>query len=155
KYNRPCGTVTIVTSHISKDRFRIGVTDTGFGIPRAKLGLLFQPFERLGAEQSEAEGTGLGLEMSKRLAEAMGGTLLVETTVDVGSTFFVELAPTERPPGAATPSSDVKPSTGGRTEAATGTVLYIEDNGSNVKLMERVLQRRPGVTLIAAADGAT
>ena len=73
------------------------VTDTGQGIPKERLARLFSPFERLGAEQSTVEGTGLGLALSKRLVDAMGGTLGMESVVGQGSTFWVELALVEAP----------------------------------------------------------
>jgi PAS domain S-box-containing protein len=153
KYNRPGGTVTVGFEKLdSPARLRITVTDTGAGIAPAKLALLFQPFERLGAEQTEVEGTGLGLALSRRLAEAMGGTLGVTSEVDRGSTFWVELARTDG--AAARPVADSPE----HVETApapdtTGVVLYIEDNRSNVRLMERVLERRPGVRLLNAGRG--
>jgi CheY-like chemotaxis protein len=117
------------------------------------MGQLFVPFERLGNEQSGVEGAGLGLPLSKRLAEAMGGTLEVASTIGQGSSFWVELPPAESPveraerrqelAEAAAPEPDPAPS-----EALT--VLYIEDNLSNLQLVERVLNRRPGVRLISA-----
>jgi CheY-like chemotaxis protein len=130
------------------------VTDTGVGIRPEKQMLLFTPFERLGAEETGVEGTGLGLALSRGFAEAMGGRLGVESEVDRGSTFWVELrtaAPspeTELPP-ATEALSAIQPE-----NAVTGTILYIEDNSSNVRLVERLLrQRRPGVTLLTAGDG--
>jgi CheY-like chemotaxis protein len=149
KYNRPRGRVSIRCADGATGRFRISVTDTGFGIPEDKLRLLFQPFERLG--QTEIEGTGLGLALSKGLAEAMGGTLGVETKMDEGSTFWIELAETHAPALVVTPLQLARP-----VPAAdvAGTVLYIEDNAANVKLVERLLARRPRVQLMSASTGA-
>ncbi|MCU1383567.1 MAG: luxQ 2 [Acidobacteria bacterium] len=151
KYNRPNGTVTIGVEMIGAGRVRLTVTDTGAGIAEAKRRLLFQPFERLGAEQTAIEGTGLGLALSRGLAEAMGGELGVDSVVDHGSTFWIELAltsaaqamaRTERPGAAPAAAQDTR-----------GVVLYIEDNRSNVRLMERILERRTGVRLVHAGDG--
>jgi signal transduction histidine kinase len=97
KYNRPGGAVTITARPVA-GRVRLEVSDTGVGIPADRLAQLFTPFERLAAGQSEVEGTGLGLALSRRLIEAMGGAIGVESTVGVGSTFWVEL------PAAAVPA---------------------------------------------------
>jgi PAS domain S-box-containing protein len=152
KYNREQGTVTIGFAAVGDGRVRLTITDAGIGIAAAKLRLLFQPFERLGAEQSGIEGTGLGLVLSRGLAEAMGGALGVESAIGQGSTFWVELALTAAPAAraaAAERSSD----SAGLSPDTHGVVLYIEDNRSNVRLMERVLERRPGVRLFHALDG--
>jgi PAS domain S-box-containing protein len=151
KYNRHGGTVTIGFAAVEGGRVRLTVTDTGAGIAEGKLRLLFQPFERLGADHTPIEGTGLGLALSRGLAEAMGGTLGVESVVDRGSTFWVELAQTELPQAPVSELPD-----GAAIEArcdARGIVLYIEDNRSNVRLMQRVMERRPGIALLHAADG--
>lgn len=149
KYNRDGGSVR-VSCAATADRIRVAVTDTGAGIPPEKLALLFQPFERLGADQSAIEGTGLGLAVSKGLAEAMGGAIGVESVIDGGSTFWVELP---RAHVLAAPESSVAAPDGERHEAVTGTVLYIEDNRSNIRLLERLLARRRGVRLLASASG--
>ncbi len=152
KYNRPNGRVTIAFVPVAADRVRIAVTDTGAGIPPAKLSLLFQPFERLGAEQTDVEGTGLGLALARGLAEAMGGSLGVESRVDAGTTFWIELALCEAAETRQVAAVQVAPDTSGET---AGLVLYIEDNSSNVRLMQRVLQRRPGVRLLHAPGGTS
>jgi signal transduction histidine kinase/ActR/RegA family two-component response regulator len=154
KYNRQHGTVAVSAAPNDEGRIRISVTDTGPGIRPEHLELLFRPFERLGAEQSDVEGIGIGLALSQRLAEAMGGTLGVESSPGQGSTFWVEL------PGVEDPVSryerlDTPPSER-EAEAPTAprrTVLYIEDNLSNLKLVERILSRRPGVELVPAMQG--
>ena len=152
KYNREHGTVTIGFEPVEGGRLRLTVTDTGAGIAEPKLRLLFQPFERLGAEQTAIEGTGLGLALSRGLADAMGGTLSVDSVVDRGSTFWIELAMTEMPEEH--PLPEERPADDAtRGLDAKGVVLYIEDNRSNVRLMERLLERRPGVRLLHAPDG--
>jgi signal transduction histidine kinase len=129
KYNRFGGRVTVGCVDAGPGRVRITVTDTGAGIRSEKLALLFTPFERLGAAQTGIEGTGLGLALSRGLAEAMDGKLGVESEIDRGSTFWVELATADPV------SEDVL---GGRRACgragASRTVLYIEDNASNVRL---------------------
>jgi CheY-like chemotaxis protein len=133
-------------------QLRIEVADTGPGIAADALERLFIPFERLTAEFTDVEGTGLGLPLSKRLAEAMGGTLDVATTVDQGSSFWVELPLTEAPIEHGTPQQDQPPHQQDQAEQVGRplTVLYIEDNLSNLQLVEQVLRRRPGVTVISA-----
>src|SRR5688500_4167626 len=143
KYNRSEGTVTVSCDDASDGRVRISVTDTGVGIRPEKLALLFTPFERLGADKTGIEGTGLGLALSRGLAEAMGGTLGVRSEIDCGSTFWIELA-------AVTGGVQDAPSAVPRSAASiSGTILYIEDNMANVRLVERLLKhRRPDITLL-------
>ena len=152
KYNRQGGRVELECGPADGDRMRVAVQDTGPGIPPEAMGQLFVPFERLGSEQTGVEGAGLGLPLSKRLAEAMGGTLEVSTVLGEGSTFWVELPVAEGPVQRAereqelpAPAAQPVP----EPESAL-TVLYIEDNLSNLQLVERVLSRRPGVRLISA-----
>jgi PAS domain S-box-containing protein len=153
KYNRRGGRVTVGFEEVPGERLRIVVTDTGIGISPDKLERLFQPFDRLGAEQTPIEGTGLGLAVSRGLAEAMGGTLGVTSEVDRGSTFWIELALSDASHPRARAGSQARLTAPAEPRHATGVVLYIEDNQSNVRLMERVLERRPGVRLLHAPNG--
>jgi PAS domain S-box-containing protein len=150
KYTPEGGSVTLACQEAPGNRVRFKVSDTGPGIPSEKLAVLFTPFERLGVEASGIEGSGLGLALSRGLAEAMGGTMGVESTVGRGSTFWVELARVESPNAEAERVAEgvsVSPVTKG------STVLYIEDNLSNLRLIEQVLSRRPGVRLLSAMQG--
>ncbi|MEW6475312.1 MAG: ATP-binding protein [Actinomycetota bacterium] len=151
KYNRPQGTVQITCQRADAGRIQVDVIDTGFGIRNEDLPLLFSPFERLGAEQTAIEGTGIGLALSRQLAEAMGGCLEVSSLVGRGSTFSLVLPEAEgqveryeRLNGDAVRS--VIPSRG-------GTVLHIEDNLSNLKLVERILARHASMRVVATMQG--
>jgi signal transduction histidine kinase/FixJ family two-component response regulator len=151
KYNRAGGSVN-VTCEVSGDGVRISVRDTGIGIPGKHLEQIFSPFERLGAEHGEIEGTGLGLTVAKRLVEAMKGTIGVESKAGEGSTFWIEFAVTKSPPADSEldrPPPEIESITWGEG----GTVLYVEDNFSNLKLIERLFRLRPALKLIAARDG--
>jgi CheY-like chemotaxis protein len=137
---------------VADGRLRITVADTGPGIPPDALDRLFIPFERLERDQGAVEGTGLGLPLSQRLAKAMHGTLELTTTIDQGTTFWVELPLTERP----TERLEVHEGRAALVQAQANpawpalTVLYIEDNAPNLELVEQVLSRLPDVTLIPA-----
>jgi CheY-like chemotaxis protein len=154
KYNHEGGGVVLACETAPDERLRLVVTDTGPGIPADKFARLFTPFERLGAEQSGIEGTGLGLALSQRLVAAMGGTLGVESRPGQGSSFWVELplavGDEEAPPpaggGAAVPAPDAP-------AGPVRTVLYVEDNLSNLALVRRVLARRPRIALLTAMQG--
>ena len=91
KYNRAGGAVEVTVIVVNKDYVRINVSDTGHGIDMARTSELFEPFNRLDREHEEVEGTGIGLGISKKLVEMMGGTLGVESEIDKGSCFWVEL----------------------------------------------------------------
>ena len=141
KYNRPGGFVAIMCEATRSDReaWRISVADTGPGISPENLRLLFTPFERLSADQTNIEGTGLGLALAKRLVELMKGQIGVESLVGQGSTFWIELPATES-------QLDRLKRTGGTAQlpgmAGTGTprtILYIEDNIANFELIQQVL----------------
>lgn len=151
KYNRRGGSVRIGCEKIDNS-LRIVISDTGVGIPEAKLDQLFQPFQRLGAEQSAVEGTGLGLAVAKRLVEAMDGTMGLKSVADEGSSFWIQLALTENPLKRAD-LGDTVATTDAPSSNGAQKVLYIEDNLSNLKLIERVLSRRPSVKLLSSGEG--
>ena len=153
KYNRPGGRVMVDFAPQGNQQLRITVSDTGPGIPPDKLPLVFKAFERLGAERTAVEGTGLGLALTRKLAEAMDGTVGVESEMGRGSVFWIELLLTEQEPVARRAS---RAREGLAPDAAlTGTVLYIEDNLSNLRLMQRVFEKRPGTLLLHAARADT
>jgi CheY-like chemotaxis protein len=148
KYTPPGSTATIVASPAGSDWLRVSVVDDGPGIPGELLERLFSPFERIGADQTNVEGTGLGLAHSKALVERMGGRIGVESTVGEGSTFWIELMVAE--PVVAMPSAAMTAPDDTRLDTA-GSVLYIEDNPSNMRVVEQALRHRPGVRLSMAA----
>ncbi|MBK8358167.1 MAG: PAS domain S-box protein [Comamonadaceae bacterium] len=159
KYNRPGGTVTVESLPCPPDAIRISVRDTGDGMAPDLLRQLFQPFNRLGKEAGLEEGTGIGLVVTKRLVERMGGTVGVESTVGVGTVFWIELARTtppqfahHEPEGSETAAlSAVQPLPEGTLRR---TVLYVEDNPANLELVEQLIERRPDLRLLSAADGS-
>ncbi len=154
KYNTPGGTVAVgCSANAATGRVRITVTDTGAGLPPEKVAQLFQPFNRLGQETGGVEGTGIGLVVSKRLVELMTGVIGVESTAGTGSMFWVELPSTA--PLTLPSCADLSPSAGSTELSIEGvrTVLYVEDNPANLKLVERLIGRRNDVRLLSAIDG--
>lgn len=166
KYNRVGGTIAMRCQPAPDGRLTIEVHDTGLGIAADDLERLFLPFERLGAENTDIEGTGIGLTVTRRLVEAMDGELSVSSEVGRGSVFSITL-PAAESPSMSTKDLAPEPST---SDAGDGhhvvdagaadsllpvsrNVLSIEDNASNARLLERVLARRPGWRLTSAAQG--
>lgn len=152
KYNVAGGSVYVRGSVTGDDRFRLTVDDTGRGISAADLERLFQPFERLAAQQTAVEGTGLGLTLTRELVVAMHGEVGMTSVLGAGSSFWVELPIRSAPQATADGTPRPLPDTAPTTTAET-TVLYVEDDLLNIKLVERTLARRPGVTLLAAVTG--
>jgi signal transduction histidine kinase/ActR/RegA family two-component response regulator len=154
KYNHAGGAVVVECTEPSPDRIRINVRDTGPGLSADQLAQLFQPFNRLGQEAAGEEGTGIGLVMTKRLVELMGGAIGVHSTLGVGSVFWVEVLRTFEPQlavGAAEAAAQ-KP-VYVQDGAARRTLLYVEDNPANLKLVEQLIARRPNMRLLTAGDG--
>jgi len=154
KYNQSGGTVVVDCTRSTPERIRVSVKDTGAGLPPDMLVQLFQPFNRLGRERSTEEGTGIGLVMSKRVVELMGGVIGVESTVGAGSVFWFELNSTAAPrvavdraePAAIAPAQV-------QQGAPLRTLLYVEDNPANLKLVEQLIARRPDMRLLSALNG--
>ncbi|MDF1503736.1 PAS domain S-box protein [Roseisolibacter sp. H3M3-2] len=150
KYNRPGGAVRVRGAPAADGGWALRVEDTGRGIPADRVGELFTPFARLGAETTDVEGTGLGLALSQRLCEAMGGALALESSGPAGSVFRVDLGAAPHPMGrgeeAARPPAPAD--VGGEA-----TLLYVEDNLANLTLVEAILMSRPGWRIIPALQG--
>jgi CheY-like chemotaxis protein len=149
KYTAVGGGVAVVLDQSQTTNTRLVVTDTGAGISPEKLARLFTPFDRLGAEQSGVEGTGLGLALCQRLMHAMGGDIGVHSVLGKGSAFWIEL------PSADSPLKTLPKDRASRlAEASAGTgggkILYIEDNLSNLTLVEQMLAEQPEIELLSA-----
>jgi CheY-like chemotaxis protein/anti-sigma regulatory factor (Ser/Thr protein kinase) len=146
QYNRVGGRVVVEARALDEERVRIAVGDTGPGIAPERMPQLFKPFERLGAERGAIDGAGIGLALCARLAERMGAEMGVESTVGEGSTFSVTL-----PRAHDIPAQPAEP----QLASAEGlrTLLYIEDNVSNVKLVQALFRRRPQLRVLAATGG--
>ncbi|HEX8310624.1 MAG TPA: ATP-binding protein [Chthoniobacteraceae bacterium] len=155
KYHREGGgTVRLSAMPVPAERLRVLVIDDGPGISAEKIDRLFVPFDRLGVEGSEVQGTGLGLALSKRLTEAMGGSLGAESSEGEGSTFWVKL-PRAQSPLARAVTQGSTPATALYPPAQGGSwkVLYVEDNLANLNLLEHVLAEHSGVELLSAMQG--
>lgn len=155
KYNHVDGTVTLVCELRPTGRVRFSVQDTGKGLSEEQQQRLFSPFDRLGAEASSVNGTGIGLVISKRLIEAMGGSIGYESFQGKGSTFWIEVEQGRSDSEAVV--SCLADRLGQEVQAQPdeikpATVLYIEDNPANLRLVQRVIQSRTPYELMSAHD---
>ena len=154
KYNKDKGSVIVTCTDVDNDRIRISFRDTGDGLEPEKISQLFQPFNRLGQEARGVAGTGIGLVVTKQLTELMDGTLGVESTVGVGSVFWVELRSSAAPglivrKAEAITTLPPQP----RFDKSHHTLLYIEDNPANMKLVEQLIALRSDIELFTAING--
>ena len=143
KYNRSGGTVRLSVSHGDGGPVRVAVSDTGIGIPEKRRAEVFVPFSRLGAEASTVEGTGIGLTISKMLVEAMGGQIGFFTQENLGTTFWLEIPRAARQAASAPQAEGAAPAKDQAHCRCQMTLLYIEDNPSNVELMAEILAQDP------------
>jgi CheY-like chemotaxis protein len=144
----------IVDCVASTERVRVSVRDIGAGLSPELLTQLFQPFNRLGRETGAEEGTGIGLVMSKRLVEMMGGRIGVESTVGLGSVFWFELNSAAIPVELETEQAATIAQAQIHNGAPPRTLLYVEDNPANLKLVEQLIARRPDMRLLTATNGS-
>ncbi|MBT3306946.1 MAG: response regulator [Alphaproteobacteria bacterium] len=163
KYNRDGGTVSLAIEETENKGLHISVIDTGKGIPEEKQDQLFTPFSRLGLENSDITGTGIGLTITRELTEAMGGDIGFESTLNLGSTFWVEFPITsgqllEKDSNEVRADADTDTDTDADAVAENAlktkhTVLCVEDNPSSLKLLESIIERIPGTAMISAHTG--
>jgi signal transduction histidine kinase/CheY-like chemotaxis protein len=155
KYNRPGGTITITCQASSPDQASLTVADTGPGVSAADLDRIFDPFERLGAEQTAIEGTGIGLPLARAFAEAMRGHLTVASIPGEGTTFTITLPRTQdlaQVPADVhgVPAPRIAPDD---SDVESIHVLYIEDNPANIEVVTRFLKTRPSMRLQSVTSG--
>lgn len=154
KYNKIGGTVSVMCGLSSPDSIRISIRDTGAGLSAELLAQLFQPFNRLGQKANIEEGTGIGLVVCKRLVELMAGEIGVESTVGIGSEFWIKLKLTNEPKSSVHADDvvvlDQLQNQGSEQKY---TLLYVEDNPANLMLVEDIIARRPDIRLLSAKDG--
>jgi len=155
KYNKVGGTVAVECTLPTSQRIRISIIDTGAGMAPEQITQLFQPFNRLGQESGNVQGTGIGLVMAKRLIELMDGVVGVESTPGKGSTFWFELNLSAAPHPAEQAATLIEPlRTHLQANAPLPTLLYVEDNPANVMLVEEILAIRSDIQLLHAGDGS-
>ncbi|MCK4743348.1 MAG: response regulator [Sulfuriflexus sp.] len=154
KYNSENGKIIIACDAAENNYIRISIIDTGSGITPEQQDKLFKPFNRLDADETGVEGTGIGLVITKNIVELMGGNIGVESEIDVGSTFWVEL------PVDVLPQIEKETSFTEDTEqpslitnvAHEYNILYIEDNEANVRLVRQLLGRLKNVSIKSAPE---
>src|SRR3954469_16779545 len=152
KYNRVGGTVGVECTPHDEDTIRLTVRDTGPGLSAEQVAQLFQPFNRLDKAAGAEEGTGIGLVVTKRLVELMGGVISVDSTPGVGSAFWIELRRCAAPKFVATQTEHAPASRPLVPAGPVRTLLYVEDNPANLELVEQLIARRSDLRLLCAGD---
>jgi len=154
KYNHDAGSISLSSKITGDDKIRVAITDTGLGIPEDVQDKLFLPFERLGREASDIEGTGIGLTITRELVHLMGGEIGFESEVGKGSTFWITVPLAHGTEAPASPRSPVVENaftlnTPLGNEAKNYVALYVEDNPANLGLMEQIFDMVPNLTLLS------
>ncbi len=149
KYGRSGGWVSFRTE-VTPRTIRITVADNGLGIPANKLHKVFEPFQRAGQEAGPIEGTGIGLTISKRLAELMHGTVGFRSTENVGSEFWIEIPLDASAPGRVARAAETITATGSLASGERHLIVYVEDNPSNIAFMRDLVEDLPSVELVTA-----
>ncbi len=152
KYNNVNGSVTISCESPDADTIRINIEDSGPGIAEENHDSMFMPFNRLGVESLNIEGTGVGLSITKKLVEMMGGSIGVESEVGKGSKFYVDFKKVESSVLTTGKKEEVVAEKNNAEITKKYTLIYVEDNPSNLKLVENILQRRLGISLLTASQ---
>jgi CheY-like chemotaxis protein len=150
KYNCEAGRIHIASRVLASDTVEIAVTDTGLGMTARQMAELFQPFNRLGRERSSHQGTGIGLVISQRLAELMGGSLRAKSVAGQGSSFILTLPRAIDPD---TVRSELDPLESAPAEYHRRVVHYVEDNETNVEVMRGILAQRQQVQMEVSVTG--
>jgi len=157
KYNRDGGAVAVDCAPTAPQRLRLTVRDTGMGLTPEQQAALFQPFNRLGQENGAQEGTGIGLVVTRRLIELMGGEIGASSHPGVGSVFWIELARAEDGADAQAQAQQAAADAATASAAAAAgkprSVLYVEDNPANLRLVQEIVGFRPDLELLCATDG--
>lgn len=156
KYNKENGKITLACSDLDNGFYRVSVTDTGEGLSHNDQSKLFNAFERLGLEQTDVEGTGIGLVITKNIVNLMGGNIGVKSEKGVGSTFWFELPKNMSGNNLIVSSENIIEekvlSTKREQKDREHTVLYVEDNPTNLRLVEQVLENIPNLHLWGAPE---
>ena len=154
KYNRASGALAVDWEAGTAGRIRISVRDTGMGLNPAQVQALFQPFNRLGQEAGKEEGTGIGLVVTKRLVELMGGAIGVSSTFGIGSVFWIELRAAGPIPAMPAKDLELVPIQAPvlQHDASKHTLLYVEDNPANLQLVEEIIRFRSDLRMLSAPD---
>ena len=152
KYSPERSHVEIGCAQLADGKVRLSITDHGAGMTQEQVAGLYQPFNRLGRERTGAEGSGIGLVVTRSLVELMGGQMGVESSPGIGSTFWltlpgeVEWARPHAGPTARSPSP-------GDKDAEVATILCVDDDAASLRLVQDLLATRSDVAVITATNG--